>query len=64
MYTIQGLFRTHSAVCPALGARRLLLELPEATSTITGAAGDGLGLEPMTFRSGEALLPALRLSLG
>lgn len=53
----------HSAVWPALGARRLP-EVPDATSTITGAAGDGLGEDPMTFSSVVTALPALRLSLG
>lgn len=50
-------------VCPARGARRLL-ELPEATSTITGAAGEGLGEDPMIFSSPPTPLPALLLSRG
>lgn len=48
----------------ALGASCLPPLVPDATSTITGAAGEGLGLDPMIFMSAANPLPALLLSLG
>ena len=48
----------------ALGASCLPPLVPDVTSTITGAAGEGLGLDPMIFMSAANPLPALLLSLG